>query len=103
LLRAVCRAHAGQTAEAVAEAAELWALKWDGGSWYDFARVYALAAAADPDKQAEYGDKAVESVRKAIQSGFTDVTSLKIVSDLKAVRDRDDFKKLIADLDAKRK
>ncbi len=100
LLRAISRAHAGQAAEAAADAAELWKVKgWDGGSWYDFARVYALCSTKLPDQKAEYADRAVEAVRKAIAAGFRDVNSLKTVPDLKAIRGREDFKKLVADLE----
>jgi tetratricopeptide (TPR) repeat protein len=102
LLRAVARAHAGQTSDAVADAAELRKRTgWQGGDWYDLARIYAVAAGKVVEEKQNYGARAAEMLRKAVDAGFRDVVALKTVPDFAPVRDREEFKKLIADLEAK--
>jgi tetratricopeptide (TPR) repeat protein len=67
---------------------------------YNVACFQALmvAKSADPGKQA---DLAMESLTKAIAAGFNDVNQIKKDSDLDALRDRADFKKLLAQLETK--
>jgi hypothetical protein len=69
-------------------------------SMYNIACVHALmvSKAADADKQA---DLAMESLKQAVAAGFKDRALLKKDTDLNALRDREDFKKLVADLEAK--
>jgi len=104
LRRAWTLAHVERTAEAVAEASELAKAKdVDDGDRYDFARIYALASAAaaknpgaDAPRLAEqYADRAIDLLSKAVAKGFKDVERIKKDSDFKAVREREDFKKLL--------
>jgi serine/threonine protein kinase len=90
--------------------AELWEKMrcTDAGSFYNAARYRAVAAAisktaknpgADAARLAvEQADQAMAWLQKAIAAGFKDKAKLKEDKDLDALRDRDDFKKLLADL-----
>jgi tetratricopeptide (TPR) repeat protein len=99
-VRAKERAHAGAVAEAVAEVAELRKhLIWGGDVLYEFARVYSLAATQVQDERPNYTSRAMEMLRKAVQSGFKDSTRMKWDKTLAPLRDRDDFRKLLADLE----
>jgi serine/threonine-protein kinase len=72
---------------------------------YDAACVYALSAAATRDdaKQAEqYAARAVELLRQALSKGFKHIEHMKKDSDLDALRQREDFKKLLRELEAKK-
>jgi tetratricopeptide (TPR) repeat protein len=100
--RATSRTQAGMVAEAVAEVAELTkSPKWDRGQWYDFACIYSIASAKFADKKAEYADAAVGFLRQSVNAGWKDAAHMKQDTDLDPLRDRDDFKKLLADLEAK--
>jgi len=46
---------------------------------------------------------AMEALKRAIAAGYNDIASMKKDSDLDALRDREDFKKLFAELEAKAK
>ena len=64
----------------------------------------ALRAALLKDKSNESkaeAERAMAWLRKAVTAGFDDVADLKKNPDLAALRDREDFKKLLADLEAK--
>ena len=100
--RAISRLNAGMVAEAVAEVAELTKLpNWNVGQWYDFAYVYAAASGKIADKKAEYAERAMELLRKSVKAGYKDVAHLKQDKDLDPLRERDDFKKLLAELQKK--
>ena len=89
-------------AEAVAEVAELTKLpNWNAAQWYDFTCVYAVASGKIADKKAEHADRAMELLQKAVKTGFKDVDNLKQDKDLDTLRERDDFKKLIDELQKK--
>ena len=91
-------------AEAVDEVAELTkSSKWAADQWYDFARVYAVASWNIADKKKEYADRAMELLQQAVKAGWKDAAHMKKDPDLVALKDRDDFKKLIADVEAKNK
>jgi serine/threonine protein kinase/tetratricopeptide (TPR) repeat protein len=99
--RATAQVSAGRVAEAVAEVAELTqSSKWNAGQWYDFACVYAVASGKIADKKQEYADRAMELLRKAVQAGWKDAAHMAKDSDLDPLRDREDFKKLMAELQA---
>jgi len=71
-------------------------------TYFDAACVLALASAAvkdDPKLQDQYAARAVELLRQAVAKGYKDIDRLKKDDDLKALRDREDFKKLLADLE----
>jgi serine/threonine-protein kinase len=116
LVRAVVLAQGGQHAEAVAEAraaAERNAHK--GPILYNAACVYAMSSAAarkdehiaapERDQHAEqYAAAAVQLLRQARDAGFFrtafGVSNLRQDTDLDPLRQRDDFKKLLAELTA---
>ena len=92
----------GKVAEAVAEVAELTKNpSWNAGQWYDFACVYSLASAKIADKKKEYADRAMELLQKAVKAGWNDAEHTAKDTDLDPLRDREDFKKLLADLEKK--
>jgi tetratricopeptide (TPR) repeat protein len=102
----VCRAtsllNAGHGAEAVAEIAGL--SKPPHGNarqWYDLACLYAVASGKIEDKKREYADRAMESLEQAVEAGYKNAGHVKTDTDLAPLRGRDDFKKLLADLEAK--
>jgi serine/threonine protein kinase len=107
-LRATARLRAGQVAEAVTEVAELTssgagrpgAAGWSAGHWYEFACVYAAASGKVADRSREYADRAMELLRQAVRAGFKDLARMAKDADLDPIRDRDDFKKLLAELQA---
>jgi tetratricopeptide (TPR) repeat protein/tRNA A-37 threonylcarbamoyl transferase component Bud32 len=102
--RATSRANAGRLAEAVTEVAELTkSATWNAAQWYNFACVYALASGKIADKKLELADRAMELLQKAVQAGFTNAAHMKQDNDLDALRDRVDFKKLLADLEKQAK
>ena len=62
------------------------------------------AKAKDPDTAKlvrEDADKAMAWLTKAVAAGFEDAAYLRKDADLEALRERADFKKLLADLEAK--
>ena len=98
--RAMSQLQAGIVAEAVAEVAELTkSSKWTAGQWYDFACIYAVASGKIADKKQEYADRAMELLKKAVKLGYKDAAHLKTDTDLDPLREREDFKKLLAELE----
>jgi hypothetical protein len=66
------------------------------------AGVQAKAKAADAAKLAQDdADRAMQWLHQAVKAGYKDVAHLKKDTDLDALREREDFKKLIAELEAK--
>src|SRR5262249_13623703 len=114
-LRTLIRANAGlgdregakQTAEKVRD------LGWNPpGNAYDAARGLALcipivqkddqATNEERDEQVRfYGDEALKMLRDAVARGFTNAAFLKQDAELASIRTREDFRKLIADLEGK--
>jgi hypothetical protein len=68
---------------------------------YDFACVYALASGKSADNKQQYADRAIELRHQAVKAGYHDAAHMKQDTDLDALRGRDDFKKLLAELDKK--
>ena len=100
--RATALHLAGQHAEAVAEVAELSKSDgWEDTRWYDFACVYAVASGKVAGKREEYAGRAVELLGKAVASGFKESGHVAQDSDFDPLRGRADFRKLVADLEAK--
>jgi serine/threonine protein kinase len=64
---------------------------------YESARAYALAHAQTRDEK--HAARAVELLRRAVAKGFRDVAHMKKDTDLDSIRERDDFKKLLAELE----
>jgi serine/threonine protein kinase/tetratricopeptide (TPR) repeat protein len=100
--RAASRANAGQAAEAVADVAELTKTpSWPAGQWYAFACVYALASCKSADQKQPYADRAMELLHKAVKAGWNDAAHMKKNTDLDSLRAREDFKKLVGELEKK--
>jgi hypothetical protein len=83
----------------------------DGFSYYGAASLAALwveriaMVPTIPEEQRKelaraYAEKAMEMLRQAVQKGFTDVRLL-TRSDFNSLRDRDEFKQLVKELEAK--
>jgi serine/threonine protein kinase/tetratricopeptide (TPR) repeat protein len=114
-VRAMALADRGQHAEAaetVEEACRL--IPDDYGALYDYARCYAVCAAAvakgkpadnlsakEAAARARYAGQAVETLAEAIRRGFKDVARLETDPDLASVRQGEAFRKLIDSLKAK--
>lgn len=95
---------AGQEAEAVAEVAELRKLPgWnpDDHSLYNFACGYSVLSAKLSIEQSEYADAAMQLLQQAVNAGWNDYAHIKANRLLDPLRQREDFKKLLADLEAK--
>ncbi len=48
-----------------------------------------------------YADRALATLRQAVQNGYKDLANLKKDKDLDSLRSREDFKKLLAELELK--
>jgi tetratricopeptide (TPR) repeat protein len=111
LSRALSLARAGDHTKAVSEVNELAQSKdVSGAVMYDLACVCSLASAAvqhaGPNENTEseklkekYATRALEFLRQAVAKGYKDVAHIKKDLDLDALRQREDFKKLIAELE----
>jgi serine/threonine protein kinase/Flp pilus assembly protein TadD len=100
--RATTRVKAGQVAEAVAEVAELTkSASWNAGQWYDFACVCALASGKCADQKQPYADQAMNLLQQAVKAGYTDAAHMKQDANLDPLRGRDDFTKLLQELEKK--
>ena len=103
-LRAASQLRAGQVSEAVAEAAELTKQSiWNPAQWYDYACIYAVASGKSADKRRLYADRAIELLQVALKAGWKDAARMKKDKDLDPIRNRDDFTKLVEEVEAKNK
>lgn len=101
--RALCLARAGETAKATQAADQaLAAPKPNGRIWYDAACVFAVSAAAPTDDKElceRYAARAVELLGLARAAGYFrqpgTVENMKKDTDLDALRQRDDYRKLL--------
>src|SRR5262249_2636471 len=102
-VRATSRINTGKITDAIVEVAELEKSS-DGSAedWYNLACVYGVASGKSTQKKQEYGDRAMELLNKAVKAGFDDAAHMRRDTDLDALRDRNDFKKLLAELTASR-
>ncbi len=97
----------GQYANAVVEIEALTALdrtnpaqsQLGAGDWYNFACIYSIASIKVADKQKEYGDQAIAMLRQSVKAGFQSIPQIAKDTDLNPLRDREDFKALLAELD----
>jgi tetratricopeptide (TPR) repeat protein len=107
MLRAQCRVRMGQVDAALKESEEL-ARSADADTLYEIACVFAAAAdrreeaAAAATSKEKCAGRAIELLRQAIAKGWKKPALMKKDDDLKAVRGRDDFKKLLAELEKAR-
>jgi eukaryotic-like serine/threonine-protein kinase len=60
-----------------------------------------LAGQAAPDERDRFGALAVESLRRAVAMGYDDVVHFESDSDLRPIRDRDDYQALMAEMKAR--
>jgi serine/threonine protein kinase len=72
---------------------------WDAGQRYDLACVYSVAAAQVSQKRTEYAARAMELLQMAIKPGFKDAARLRENPDFDPLRQRDDFKKLLEEVE----
>jgi tetratricopeptide (TPR) repeat protein len=111
--RGGARVRTGQPAEAAADlrrSVELWARvpNLDGGRKFERARSLALLAGLGNEPKsgvtaaeaAAFADQAIATLRDAIGAGWAQRDELK-EPDFDSLRSRDDFKKLVAELEAK--
>jgi hypothetical protein len=99
--RANSRVRTGRVASAVAEVSELTKTgNWTANQWYAFACVYAVASGKSADKKQEYADRAMELLHNAVKAGYKDAAHLAKDKDLDVLHGRDDFKKLLAEMEA---
>src|SRR5262249_21937539 len=100
--RATSRVQAGQVAEAVAEGAELTTIRsWPAAAWDDFACLCALASGKSPGREKGCPHPAQGLLRQAGKAGYTDAAHLKKDTDLDSLREREDFQKLLQELEKK--
>ncbi len=98
--RAISLVWSGKVTESVAEVGELTKrANWTAWQWYNFACVYSLASTKLDDKKKEYADRAMELLQQAVKAGWNDAKHTSKDTDLDPLRDREDFKKLLADLE----
>jgi hypothetical protein len=66
--------------------------------------VFALASKRSkanpisPEQQAKYAERAVALLRQAVAKGYSNVNEMKNDDDLKSLRPRGDFQKLLRDM-----
>ena len=100
--RADSRLRAGLVAEAIAEVAELTKIEnKNPGHWVAFARLYAIASVKIDGKKDEFAGRAVEMLAKGLALGYKQAATLATDADLAPLRERDDFKKLLAEVEKK--
>ncbi len=93
------RIHAGAVAESIDELLELTEIDVEYAKhWLNFARLYAIAGKAIPDRSAEFSERAVQLLKKAVELGFEDGGFLKAEKDLKVLHEREDFQDLLKSL-----
>src|SRR5262249_2186323 len=106
--------ESGEVAQAAAVALECRKqLPADPDALYAVARELALCSAAGKEKselptdeqarRREYADQAVDALRQAVACGYRDVEQVKKDRDLDVLRDRDDFRNLLAGLEPRGK
>ena len=88
--------------QATAELAQLAkAPTWTADRYYEFACANAFARAQFPDDKQDYPERAIALLQKAIKAGYADFANMKKDTDLDPLREREDFKKLLAELEKK--
>jgi len=101
--RAVGRMRAGRVAAALEEAEEV-AKNGDSLVSYNAACIYALASKPtkanpiSPELQAKYAERAIALLRQAVAKGYRNAHEMKNDDDLKSLRPRDDFQKLLREI-----
>lgn len=107
MMRARYVAKSGDQKEAANEARELLKTPYTGPDpqWYhwDAALAYSLCVRStkDDELKKEYAAEAIRLLKKAMECGFDDLPLMKKDKDLDAIRDRAEFKAVLADLEKK--
>jgi tetratricopeptide (TPR) repeat protein len=101
--RAASRVRAGQVNRALQEVEELTKIAHPT-VLYDAARVFALAVDRREEpggslSKEECANRAIRLLQQAVAKGWKDAEHMKKDNDLKALRERDDFKNLVGDLE----
>lgn len=108
--RATSRLRVGEVSESLAEIDKLCASRADAASafkpngtgLFSLACFYSVASTKIPEKQGEYTDRAMEILRQATTAGWNDPLTLANNKDIDPLREREDFKRLLAELDSKK-
>jgi hypothetical protein len=101
LRRALSLAHSGEHARAAAEVEELTSAPSTAQDFLSFAAgVLGIAAGKVQDARLaeQYATRAVALLRRAVEGGYKDLDHVKKDPRFDALRQRDDFKKLLEDL-----
>jgi tetratricopeptide (TPR) repeat protein len=97
--RAVAKVRSGSFDQGIADVKEVELNpNSTADALFNVACFYALACDTIPDKQQEYADHAMQCLEKAKQMGYKDGAHMAEDSDLKALREREDFQSLVAEL-----
>lgn len=100
--RACSLVRTGQVAEAIADIVELTKTSdRNARLGYNLACVYSLASGKIKDKKREYAARAMELLHQSVKAGLKDVAHMKKDTALDSLRDREDFKKLMQQLEKK--
>jgi tetratricopeptide (TPR) repeat protein len=104
--RALGRVRAGEVDAAIQEAEEL-AKNANADTLYNAACVFALASTAPPHPnplpqgtREKYAQRAIALLQQAVAKGYKNAEHMKKDDDLKSLREREDFKKLLSELEA---
>jgi tetratricopeptide (TPR) repeat protein len=104
--RLVAQGQSEDLAKAIAQANALAEAKdVTAGTLYDLAGACALASAVikdDAKVRDQYAASAVELLRRAVAKGYKDTEHLKKDDDLKVLREREDYQKLVKELEEKK-
>lgn len=97
--RAIDRAATGQVDEALADIAEALRSSDPYRPWFACACAYSVASANVPAKKQEYANQAMKLLQKSVDSGWTNPHYITKEPDFDPIRDREDYKKLVASLE----
>ena len=76
---------------------------WTPVNWYDFASMFSSASKNTPARQQELADRGMEMLKKSVQSGFQDLDYMQLDKSLDVIRDREEFKQIVEELERIRK
>jgi eukaryotic-like serine/threonine-protein kinase len=92
----------GVVVEGLAEVANLTKdPSWNAGDWFNFSCLYSLGSTKIPEKKNEYANRAMDLLQQAVKAGWNDAKRTASDTDLAPLRDREDFKKLLVELEKK--
>jgi serine/threonine protein kinase len=100
--RARSLANSGMTSDGIELIADLIDSSHEKGDlWFQCACVFSIASGKEEERKQEYADRAMQLLGKAVQFGYNNRKQLKSDRDLDPIRDRDDFAKLLNELETK--